>query len=145
MTKTKFIAAAFAAVCTLAAGVAVAQTDVIKARKDGFQGNKTAMGAIKGAVEAGKPADAVKPAQEIAAWSKGLTTFFPAGSDKGDTKALPNVWTDAAGFAKAAKDTEAKAMTLAAAAQSGDLNATKAAFGELGKSCSGCHDTYRAK
>ena len=34
----------------------------------------------------------------MARWMKQFPTTFPAGSDKGSTKALPTVWTDQAGF-----------------------------------------------
>ena len=34
---------------------------------------------------------------------------------------------------------------LAAAARSGDQNAVKAAFGEVGKACKSCHDDFRVK
>jgi cytochrome c556 len=34
---------------------------------------------------------------------------------------------------------------MAAVAATGDAAAAKAAFGNLGKSCKGCHDGYRVK
>ena len=43
------------------------------------------------------------PAKAIARWIKQLPTLFPAGTEQGhDTKALPAIWSDTAGFQKAA-------------------------------------------
>jgi len=44
------------------------------------------------------------PAKAMARWMTQFPTTFPAGSDKGPTKALPAVWSDPAGFRKAAGD-----------------------------------------
>ena len=71
--------------------------------------------------------------------------MFPAGSDKGDTKALPTVWSDMAGFQAASKNADAAYDKLAVAAGSGDLAAVTAAFGDTGKACGACHTKYRAK
>jgi cytochrome c556 len=70
--------------------------------------------------------------------------MFPAGSDK-DTKALPTVWSDSAGFQAASKNADAAYDKLAVAAGSGDLAAVTAAFGETGKACGACHEKFRAK
>ena len=77
--------------------------------------------------------------------SNALPALFPAGSDKGDTKALPTIWTDMAGF-KAANKAEGDAITaLQAAAGTGDLAKVGEAFGNVGKACGGCHEKFRAK
>ncbi|MCX7144395.1 MAG: cytochrome c, partial [Proteobacteria bacterium] len=68
---------------------------------------------------------------------------FVAGSDKGDTRAKPEIWTDAAKYKAAVEKMQQEMDKLSAAAKSGDLNAIKAQFGEVGKSCKGCHDAYR--
>jgi cytochrome c556 len=71
--------------------------------------------------------------------------MFPAGSDKGDTKALPTVWSDMPGFMAASKNADAAYDKLAVAAGSGDLAAVTAAFGDTGKACGACHEKFRAK
>jgi cytochrome c556 len=71
--------------------------------------------------------------------------MFPPGSDKGDTKALPTVWSDMPGFLAASKAADAAYDKLAVAAGSGDLAAVTAAFGEAGKACGACHTKFRAK
>ena len=71
--------------------------------------------------------------------------MFPAGSDKGETKALPAIWTDMKGFEAASAASNAAYDKLAAAAGSGDLAALTAAFADTGKTCGACHDKFRAK
>jgi len=74
-----------------------------------------------------------------------IAALFPPGSDKGgDTAALPKVWSDPAGF-KAAMDK--LKTTVAAQAPNTDkgLDALKGAVGEIGKTCKGCHDDFRAQ
>ena len=71
---------------------------------------------------------------------------FGAGTDKGaPTKADPKVWKEAARFRQAAEGTQKAVANLVAAAKSGDEGKFKAAFGEVGKSCKGCHDDFRTK
>ncbi|MCD0502256.1 c-type cytochrome [Bordetella petrii] len=68
---------------------------------------------------------------------------FGPGTEGGD--ALPEVWSDAAGFQQK-RDRMKEAMgKLSAAADSGDLNQLRAAFGDVGASCKSCHDSYRKK
>lgn len=128
------------------ATIALAQADVIKARQDNRKAAAAEMRAIKGIIDAKGDA---KAAQANAAKLKELqvafVTMFPAGSDKGDTKALPTVWSDMAGFQAAGKDASAADDALATAAGSGDLAQLTTAFGAAGKSCGACHEKFRAK
>ncbi|MBL8674981.1 MAG: cytochrome c [Rhodospirillales bacterium] len=131
----------------LVGGVAIAQaTDPIAARKDNRKQAGGQMKAIKGAIDAKGPASAVVPAaaklKELSAAHAGL---YPAGSDKGETKALPNIWTDKAGFTAAVKAESDAIDALQAAAGTGDMEKVGAAFGAVGKSCGGCHEKFRAK
>jgi len=70
---------------------------------------------------------------------------FVAGTDKGETSAKPEVWTDAAKFKSAAEKMEQEMSKLAQAAKGGDLNAVKAQFGATGKACKACHDDFKKK
>ncbi len=71
---------------------------------------------------------------------------FGPGTDKGaPTKAKPEIWSDPGKF-KAAGDSAIKATAaLAQAATGGNMDTIKAAFGEVGKACKGCHDDFQAK
>jgi cytochrome c556 len=69
---------------------------------------------------------------------------FVEGSQAG-TSAKPEVWSDAAGFKAAQSKFEGAVDKLAVAANSGDLDRVRAAFGDVGASCKACHDSYRVK
>jgi cytochrome c556 len=71
--------------------------------------------------------------------------WFPKGTgpELGKTGAKPEIWQRPADFAAKLKDFQGAAKLLNAAAAKGDINATKARFGDLGKTCKACHDTYR--
>lgn len=72
-----------------------------------------------------------------------LFTANPAVPAGVKTRALPAIWTGAADFKVKAEALSKAAGAVAAAAKSGDVAATKAAAAEVGKTCGGCHDTYR--
>jgi cytochrome c556 len=63
------------------------------------------------------------------------------GSSKGG--ASPKIWSDRAGFDAAAKKMQDEVAKLATASKANSLDSLKAAFGEVGKTCKGCHDEYR--
>ena len=142
-----------AVVSALAAGamvggatVALAQADVIKQRQENRKETAATMRAIKGVIDAKGDVKTIVPqAAKLKTLELAFDKMFPAGSDKGDTKALPTVWSDSAGFMAASKAVDAAYDKLATAAGSGDLAATTAAFGETGKACGACHEKFRAK
>jgi cytochrome c556 len=84
----------------------------------------------------------------IAGYADKLPTWFPAGTAMGGpikTGAKPEIWTDKAGFAKAAGDFSVAAKNFNAVAAGNDLGATAKAMGALGGTCKACHDKFRAK
>ena len=72
-------------------------------------------------------------------------TFSEATKDEKNTKALPVIWTDAAGFKKEQDQLRTTVGALNAAAKSGNEAAVKTATGEVLKVCNSCHDNFRAK
>lgn len=128
------------------ATIAMAQADVIAERKENRKQAAAAMRAIKGIIDAkGATSGAVEQAAKLKTLEASFVKLFPAGSDKGETKALPAIWTDMAGFQAANKAADVAYDKLAVAAGSGNLEALTAAFGETGKACGACHDKFRAK
>jgi cytochrome c556 len=121
--------------------------DVIAGRQAAFdlmQGNVAAM---KAAIDGSQP---VKPlaagAKGIVAWAKVIPSMFPAGTDSGhDTKAKAEIWSDAAGFAKAAVTLQQAAEKLATLAAADDKAGFAEQFDAMGKACGGCHRTYRVR
>ena len=150
MRKTTVIMAVIGALAAGAlvsgATVAFAQADVIKARQENRKATGPEMRAIKGIIDAkGNAKDVIPHAAKLKELEAAFDKMFPAGSDKGETHALPTVWSDMAGFQAAGKAADAAYDKLAVAAGSGDMAAVGAAFGDVGKSCGGCHTKYRAK
>ena len=128
------------------ATIALAQADVIKQRQDNRKETAATMRSIKGVIDAkGDVKAVVASAAKLKELEAAFVKLFPAGSDKGETKALPTVWSDSAGFQAASKNADAAYDKLAVAAGSGDLAAVTAAFGDTGKACGACHDKFRAK
>ena len=89
-------------------------------------------------------AKAVADNAEIAtAMSKLPYVAFIEGTDKGDTKAEPKIWTEMDKFKAAAAKMQDEMAKLNVVAKGGNLDAIKAQVGETGKSCKACHDAYR--
>jgi cytochrome c556 len=71
-----------------------------------------------------------------------VDALFPAGSDQGDTRALPKIWEDMAGFKTEAEKFETVTAEAVAAAPQ-DVEALKAQVGAIGQACGTCHEAYR--
>ena len=70
--------------------------------------------------------------------------FTPATKDI-QSRSLPAVFDDPAKFKEAQDRYQAAIAKLVAASKGGDEGAFKAVAGEVGKSCCGCHESFRAK
>jgi cytochrome c556 len=135
-------------------GVAHAQTPFAKA-EDAIKYRQSALfvmgqhfGRLGPVVKGERPYDKDEVARNAAVaeqMSKLPWDAFVAGTDKGDTRAKPEIWTNAAKFKSAAEKMQQEISKLAQVAKGGDLNAVKAQFGETGKACKACHDDFRKK
>ena len=107
---------------------------------DNFKALRREMGGSSPDMAKVRPAAAAidRLAKESAGW-------FPAGTgpDVGKTEAKAEIWRNPKDFAAKHAAFEKAASAFNAAAKSGNAGATKAAFGDLGKSCKACHDLYR--
>lgn len=99
--------------------------------------------------KAGKASDLLAYATAIHATSLNISMdMFPVGSGPdvvAKTRALPKIWEDPKGFDKAAKALQTESAKLVEVAKKADLEAYGAQFRNVGKSCGGCHDSYRAE
>lgn len=68
---------------------------------------------------------------------------FVDGSDKGDTRAKPEIWVDKGKWNDLVAKNQAEVDKLATAGKSGNLDQIKAAAGGVGKSCKACHDEFQ--
>ncbi len=74
-----------------------------------------------------------------------VSMAFPPGSDKGTTRAKPEIWENTDDFLEKYQALQASAPKLLMAAKSGDKAAIGAAVKETGGACKACHDEYKAK
>jgi cytochrome c556 len=120
--------------------------DAIKYRKAAYSVMGTHFARIGAVVQGRVPFDAKAVADNaaiVATLAPLPFTAFGEGTDKGDTRAKPEIWSKADEF-KASATKAAEAITaLNAATRTGDLDKIKVAFGEAGKTCKGCHDNFR--
>ena len=120
--------------------------DAIKYRKASFTVMSTHFGRV-GAMAVGRvPYDAKAAAENAdiaAAMSKLPWAAFTEGTDKGETRAKPEIWKDSAKFKEAADKMQAELAKVAVAAKAGNVDALKTAFGPAAATCKGCHDNFR--
>mgnify|MGYP001319045614 CR=1 FL=1 len=120
--------------------------DAIKYRKSGMFMMSTHLGRVAAMANGKAPFDpkvAAENAEAATMLSKLPYAGFIDGTDKGDTQAKPEIWTERAKFDAAASKMQGEMAKLNVAAKGGNLDAIKTAVGETGKACKACHDTYR--
>jgi cytochrome c556 len=144
------IVAALVGVTTILSTPAMAQfqkpEDAIKYRKASFTVMATHFGRIGAMVNNRAPFDAKVAADNAAiveTMSKLPWAAFGAGTDKGETRALPAIWTEQGKFKESSEKMQAEVAKLAAAARTGNLESIKTAFGAAGQTCKACHDDFR--
>lgn len=120
--------------------------DAVKYRKGAFTVMAAHFGRIGAMANGRVPFDAkvaAENAELVATLSKLPFDGFGPGTDKGETRAKPEIWTEQDKFKAAAAKLQEETAKLNAAAKSGNADAVKTAFGEVGKACKACHDNYR--
>jgi cytochrome c556 len=139
-------AAAFALAAPASAQSFQKPEDAIKYRKSAFSVMSAHFGALGAMANGRAPFDAqaaARHADVIALVSHLPFTGFVAGTDKGETRAKPEIWAEQAKFRGAAEKMQSEVGKLAVAAKTGNLDNLKAAFGPAAQSCKACHDEYR--
>ena len=135
------------------AGIGVAATPAaiaaIKARQAGFKEIAGDFKAISDEIKTGSPdwSSVRRSAHDLSTRAPGQVRLFVRGSGQEAgmrTRALPAIWSDATGFARANADFVRAAAVFDAAAQRGDLAGLVSARAALGATCKGCHEKYRA-
>lgn len=139
------------AVSVAALGVVTAYAatpaQVIAERRAGYKHMGEAFKAMKDGIAAGADVrQFATGAGDIVAWATKIPTMFPPGTETGGgTHALPEVWSDRAGFDKLAARLKVEAVKLQQVAATGDKAAFVAQFKVTGAVCGQCHRNYRAK
>ncbi|QWE11993.1 cytochrome c [Polynucleobacter sp. AP-Titi-500A-B4] len=150
MKLHKIILASTAATLAIGAGAAMAQfqkpEDAIKYRQSVFTVMANSFSKIGAVVKGEAPYnkdDVAKNAAIVATLSPLPWQAFGPGTEGG--KAQSDIWSDNAKFKAASEKMQLAVVDLNKAAQSGDLDSIKKAFGAAGASCKGCHDDFRKK
>lgn len=134
----------------ISAGVAFAQfkkpDDAIKYRQSAFTVMANSFGKIGAVVKGEAPFnkdEVAKNAAVVAMISTLPWQAFGPGTEGGN--ALLEVWSDNAKFKSASEKMQLAVANLNTAAQSGDQDAIKKAFGAASQTCKGCHDDFKKK
>ena len=100
------------------------------------------MGAmIKGEIDYDQ-AEFPRRAELLSALTHMAEEGFVANSAEG-TEAKPEIWENMDKFSGGFDQLQSNAAALVEASKSGDMGMIKPAFGEVAKTCKGCHDNFR--
>lgn len=148
----RWLAPAVAGVLIATTGAAFAQTaaqKAVAARQENYKQLGSAFKTINDELKSGSPNMAAigAAASKMNDLAVKVPGWFPKGSgveSGAKTRALPAIWSDAAGFAAAERKLQTETAKLAQVASAGDLSALRAQVKATGGTCKSCHDTYRA-
>ncbi|MBP6245579.1 cytochrome c [Limnohabitans sp.] len=146
-TILNLLAAAMALTLAVPAQAQFAKPDdAIKYRKASFTVMATHFGRLGAMANGRLPYDAkvaADNAELVTTMSKLPWAAFGEGTDKGETRAKPEIWKESAKYKEAADKMQAEMAKLNMAAKAGNVEALKAAFGPAAASCKACHDNFR--
>ena len=148
--KKLAIAAVFgvAATALLAQAQQVKPEDHIKYRKAAYDIMALHFGSLAAMAQDKKPynkEEAIRDADFVALVATEPRLHFVEGTDKGETKAKPEIWQKRADFDQKMDKMVSETGKLPQVARNGDLSALKKAVADTGGACKACHDEYRAK
>lgn len=137
---------AFAASALPAAAQFQKPEDAIKYRKAAMTLQGATFGRVAAMANGRIPFDAKVAADNIdivATLNRLQFAAFVEGSDKGDTRAKPEIWTQKDKWAADVTKSQEDVAKLVAAGRTGNIDQIKTAVGAVGQSCKGCHDEFR--
>ncbi len=122
--------------------------DAIKYRKSALFVMAQNFGRVAAMAQGKAPFDA-KLAAESASTAEFMSKLpwagFAPGTDKGETRAKPEIWSERARFDDLASKMQSEMGKLALAAKSGNFETVKTAVNATAGACKACHDDYRGK
>jgi cytochrome c556 len=148
LRHTLLLALVGAAVTLPAAAQFAKPEDAIKYRKNALYVMSQHFGRLGAMAQGRVPYDAKAAADNAAVLevvSKLPWAAFGEGTDKGDTRAKPEIWKEAAKFKEATDKMHAEMGKLIVAAKSGKADDLKAALPAAAGSCKNCHDNFRTQ
>lgn len=140
---------ALAGVMFLGGLPAVAQQDparIIAERREGLRAVGVEMEQVAAiARSGGDPRPAAERVARVQAFFQGFPDRFPAGTETGNTRALPAIWQNRAGFEQAYAALGPQLAALRTAAEAGNVQAFGAALQATGGACGNCHRPFRGR
>lgn len=141
------VAAAVAAIVAAPLATMAAHADPIADRKQNMRERGAQMRVLAPMAQGQRPFDAAAALAALEALNANaqaatIEALWPAGSDSGDTKSSPNIWSDPAGY-QAALDKYEADIASAIAASPSDLAGFQAVFGPVAANCGACHQSWR--
>ena len=133
---------------TIAFAANKAQEDAAEYRQSTFKMVGHHSGVIGNMVKGKGDFDAAaytKNAEALAAISMLAPTGFEVEGTSDGSRAKAAIWEDKKAFDEKMTAFQVASAALVEAAKSGDEKTAKAAYGDVGKTCKGCHTDYRSK
>ena len=120
---------------------------LIAARQAGFDLQAGVAAGMKTVIDGGGDVKGlVDGAKGLSSWGHTIPTVFPDGTQSGhNTKARPEVWSDRAGFEKAAQNFWTQADKLATLADANDKAGFATQYTTTTQACGACHRSYRVR
>lgn len=146
--KTLILAVSAAVLAFPAAAQFAKAEDAIQYRRASFSVMQTHFFRLGNMVNGRVPYDAKTAADQadiVQTLARLPWPAFAAGTDKGETRAHPAIWTQQAKFADLSNKMMAETVKLSAAARTGDLDKLKVAFRATAGTCQSCHDAFRSR
>lgn len=122
--------------------------DVIRFRKGAYQVMGHYVGHMGQMVKGQQPFDQkafVRDSGIVEQMSHVVPDAFAPGSDKGETRAKPEIWQQPDKFKSALERLQTEAGKMAEVSKQGNADQIKTQFGALAKACQNCHDNFRSK
>jgi cytochrome c556 len=119
--------------------------NAIEHRQGVFSAMKWYFGPMGAMIKGDMPydqAEFTRRAEQLAKLAPMAEEGFVEGSAEG-TEALPAIWEDMDTFSGGFDKLESTTAALVEASMSGDMAQIKPAFGDVAKTCKGCHDNFR--
>ena len=153
----RIVPIAFASITLLAVGASAAPVKVTGAkaaqvmheRHEGMENIGKAFKALHREFDSSAPsAPTVRAsAAQISGLARRSSGWFPSGTgpELAKTGATPEIWQNWQDFTAKLSAFQKSAQIFNAAAASGDMNAAKARYADLGGTCKSCHYKYRTE
>jgi cytochrome c556 len=113
-------------------------------RQAGMGMSVPTLGALSsGAASGASPRTLGFQARSLAKWADGMPALFAVSTARLESRAKPEIWSDAAGFAVRTRAFQDATKALVAATEADDKAGFAAALASVKGACKGCHDSYQ--